>query len=187
MRAWMTRSITTLQLGTCCWLLASCGEADSGLEPIKLPPPTSLSELFGGVLIDAGGNQVGVNTLESTPLIGILFAAGWCPHCADFIVQLKSFYAELELAGNPFEVVFVSFDNSADDMAAHMTDADMPWLAVPFGSAFESNLKILYNVTSIPTLIVVDSDANTISANGRSEVVLRGAQAYDDWLALSGG
>lgn len=184
MRVWMIRSITTLLLGTCCWLLASCGEADSGLEPIETP---SLSELFGGVLIDADGNQVSVSTLENTPLIGILFAAGWCPHCADFIVQLKSFYAELELAGNPFEVVFVSFDNSADDMAAHMTDADMPWLAVPFGSAFESNLKLLYNVTSIPTLIVVDSDANAISFNGRSEVVTRGAQAYDDWLAVSGG
>ncbi len=169
-----------------CCLVASCGGTDNGLEPRVLPPPGSLSDLFGSVLIDAAGNQVGVQTIEDIPLVGIYFGAGWCTQCADFTPQLSNFYDELELVGKPFEVVFVSFDTTADHMAAYMRDSSMPWLAIPFGSAHETALKIRYDVQGIPTLIVVDSDANTISMNGRGNVVSSGASAYDDWLALSG-
>jgi thiol-disulfide isomerase/thioredoxin len=169
-----------------CCLVVSCGAEDNGLEPNVIPPPESYSDLFGSVLIDAAGNQVGVESIASVPLVGIFFGAGWCPHCAEFALQLSSLYDELEVAGKPFEVVFVSFDNTANDMAEYLSDSSAPWLAVPFGSVHETALKLRYDVQSIPVLIVVDSDANTISMNGRGEFVTKGASAYDDWLALSG-
>ena len=174
-------------VGACCFTLSSCREESVGPEPIELPPPVSLADLFGPTLVDADGNQVAVETIEGTPLVGILYAAGWCSHCEEFIPHLIGTYDSLALAGKPFKVVFVSFDNTATDMAEHMSDTGMPWLAIPFGSSFISALQLRYDVTSIPTLIVVDSDANVVSLNGRYEVGVSGAQAYDNWLALSGG
>jgi thiol-disulfide isomerase/thioredoxin len=144
-------------------------------------------DLFGTVLYEADGNVVGIETIEDKSIIGIYFGAGWCPACAEFTPLLVSFYTELELADKSFEVVLVSFDNSMDDMFAHMTDRAMPWLAVPFGGEKAAALTRQYEVGGIPTLIVIDGEGNTITVNGRGDVVTKGALAYDDWLAISGG
>jgi nucleoredoxin len=68
-----------------------------------------------------------------------------------------------------------------------MTDRAMPWLAVPFGGEKAAALTRQYEVGGIPTLIVIDGEGNTITVNGRGDVVTKGALAYDDWLAISGG
>lgn len=178
---------TVMAAALCCCLLTSCGQTDDGLSPLDPQPPASLSDLFGNVLFDADGNEVGIEAVEDKAIIAIYFEAQWCPSCEAFVPRLLSFYEELRQAGKSFEIVLVSFDDSAEKMFAHMKAYAMPWLAVPFRGDKAEALTERYNVRGIPTLIVIDGEGKTITVNGRSAVVEKGASAYDDWLAGSGG
>jgi nucleoredoxin len=169
-------------LGAC--LLTSCGGDKSIVEP---EPPASLSDLFGSVLFRADGSSVGIAAVEGKPVIGIYFAARSCPACGGFTPLLSSTYNELQQAAKSFEVVLVSFEDSSQSMLNYMTDNAMPWLAVPCGGEKATALSRRYDVRWIPTLIVIDGEGNTISMNGREEVAAKGAKAYEDWLAKSGG
>ena len=176
-------------VGLCCCLVTSCNQTDDGLSPEDPPPPppTSLLALFGSVLLQADGSEVGIETIEQKDIVAIYFEAAWCPSCAQFTPLLMSAYAQLVQAGKLFEVVIVSYDDTEEDMLAHMMDEGMTWLAVPFGGGTIEALTQRYGVQFIPTVIVLDNEGNTISMNGSDEVVAKGAAAYDDWLAQIGG
>ena len=176
-----------LLAGLCCFVVTSCKQADDGLSPEDPPPAASLSELFGSVLLQADGHEVGIATIEQKEIIAIYFEAQRCPVCAQFTPLLKSAYEKIGLAGKSFEVVIVSYDATEQEMLDHMTDAGMTWLAVPFGGGTIEALTLRYEVQFIPTVVVLDSDGNTISMNGRGDVDAKGALAYDDWLAQIGG
>jgi nucleoredoxin len=166
----------------------SCTGGEKGLPLVDdSPPPASLSDLFGPALLRADGSSVGLEALEGKALIGIFFSAGWCPACGAFTPQLLATYGELKEARKPFEVILVSFDNDSGGMLAYMRQHAMPWLAVPHGSAKATALVQRYDVRLIPTLVVIDQKGKTLSLNGRGDIVAKGAQAYDDWLAASGG
>jgi len=174
--------------GLCFLLVTSCTGAEKGLPLVDdSPPPASLSDLFGSVLLKTDGSQVGIGAMEDKAVIGIFFSAGWCPACGAFTPQLLATYHELKESKKSFEVVLVSFDDSSGGMFAHMTQYAMPWLAVPHGSAKATALVQRYDVRLIPTLVVIDQKGKTLSLNGRGDIVGKGAQAYDDWLAASGG
>lgn len=170
-------------------LVTSCKEADDGFSPVdELPPPAvSVPDLFGDVLYQADGSVVGLDSIENKAIIGIYFGAGWCSACAGFTPQLVSFYEDVVEAGKSFAVVFVSFDESEDDMLVHMTDRAMPWPAVPYGGEKGADLAQRYDVVGIPTLVVIDTEGNTITTNGRADVVTYGFIAFDSWLSMSGG
>jgi nucleoredoxin len=57
----------------------------------------------------------------------------------------------------------------------------MPWLALPFESEKKGELASRYNVTGIPTLIVLDENGNTVSSEGRRDVMESGPKAFDLW------
>jgi len=165
-------------------LLVSCGGDDGILEP---EPPASLADLIGTAFYKADGSSVGIEALQGKTFVGIFFSSRGCPACGAFTPLLLSAYDDLKEAGKPFEVVLVSFESSAQDMFTYMTDFGLPWLAVPFGGEKSQALTLRYDVRWIPTLVVVDSQGRTVSMAGREEVAAKGAGAYDDWVAKSGG
>jgi len=171
----------------CVLLVSACGQEDQVLAPVDPPTTVSLSELFGNQLLRADGSTVGIDAIQNKAIIAIYFGAGWCSHCADFTPILVSAYDSIQAAGKSFEVVHVSFDDSSADMLAYMIDSAMPWLAAPHGGSAAGALVQRYGVQGIPMLVVIDGDANTLTLNGRGDIVTNGAAAYDGWLALSGG
>ena len=139
---------------------------------------------FGPSLVDAKGKKVETaKALKGVKLIGIYFSAHWCPPCRQFTPLLVNFYNECKKNKKSFQIVFVSFDNTENDMSKYMTEANMPWLAVPYGSNFREQLAKEYNVNGIPTLIVIDQNGKVVSTNARGEVTSKGAKAYDQWKA----
>ena len=87
---------------------------------------------FGSSLVNAQGKKVETaKALKGVKLIGIYFSAHWCPPCRQFTPQLVKFYQDCKKNKKSFEIVFVSFDNTAKDMSNYMTEAKMPWLAAP--------------------------------------------------------
>ena len=80
------------------------------------------------------------------------------------------------------EVVFVSSDNTPEDMANYMKESHGEWLAVQHGAALAGELKSSYKVTGIPSLIAVSRQGQLISKSGRSEVTERGTEVFREWL-----
>ena len=154
------------------------GGAPAASAPMGSASP-KIKELFGDQLVDAKRKRVPVDTLAGKT-IGIYFSAHWCPPCRGFTPSLVKFHEEMTAAGKPFEIVFVSSDRDANGMFGYMREYKMPWLAVPYGSKAQKSLGGKYGVRGIPTLVIIDSDGETITTNGRGEVG-RGVAVFDSW------
>merc|ERR1712156_1377575 len=114
-----------------------------------------MDSLSGVQLIKADGSSHAAEAvLEGKDLVLYYFSAHWCPPCRHLTPILKDFYQEVE----GIEIVFVSSDQSADDMASYMKEAHGDWFAVEHNSAVADNLSQKYGVSGIPCLVVCKKD-----------------------------
>jgi nucleoredoxin len=147
-------------------------------------PAAWLQEHFGTSLVKANGASVSVGpALGQKRVVGIYFSAHWCPPCRAFTPKLVEFHQECMKKNYSFEVVFVSSDKTAKDMAGYMKETSMPWLAVPFTAKQRQALMQKYVVRGIPTLIILDHTGRVISRDGRWDVQINGVKAFLRWLA----
>merc|ERR1711953_1272778 len=112
--------------------------------------------------------------LEDKKIIAFYFSAHWCPPCRLFTPILAEFYSDLvTTGGEPFEIVFVSSDKTPEDMMTYMKESHGEWLAVHHATNLAQQLKKKYEISGIPSLIVVTRSGQLITKNGRSEVKLK--------------
>ncbi|WAR23009.1 NXNL2-like protein [Mya arenaria] len=114
-------------------------------------------------------------------LVGLYFSAGWCPPCQQFTPLLCDLYDELLNRKANFEVVFLSFDRTADEMEKYFMIKHRSWLALPNDDPFKDELKMKYNVTAVPKLIIVSRGGEVVTAKGRKEVQDKGVIAFRNW------
>ena len=139
--------------------------------------------------------------------MALYFSAHWCPPCREFTPQLKTVYDEAKAAGKPFEVVFVSSDESPEGQAKYMTEAHGDWLAVRHDDPLREKLKEQYSTFAgrevekfaavsrkegIPTLIIVGPDGaelqmekNSACETGNSAITTQGVSIIDSWLQFA--
>jgi len=122
---------------------------------------------------------------QDKKIIGFYFSAHWCPPCRLFTPVLAEFYNDLISNGEPFEIVFVSSDKSPEELMNYLKESHGDWLAVQHGTVLAQDLKKKFQVSGIPTLIIVNRDGDLITKNGRSEVAEKGPQVFQKWLAAS--
>jgi len=125
------------------------------------------------------------SALQEKKIIGIYFSAHWCPPCRLFTPVLAEFYNDLLSNGEPFEIVFVSSDKSPEELMKYLKECHGDWLAVQHGTVLSQDLKKRFQVSGIPTLVIINRDGDVITRNGRSEVVEKGPQVFQKWLAAS--
>lgn len=137
----------------------------------------------GYEFIDATGGKTTI--VPSAKIVGFYFSAHWCPPCRAFTPKLVEFYCDLKKEFKDIEIVFVSSDKGEAEMMTYMTEATMPWLAVPYGSAAANALKKIkkeeLESNGIPLLVIV-RDGQMITKNGREDVQSLGLKAYQKWL-----
>jgi nucleoredoxin len=149
------------------------------LGAFSLPAFASLEKLLPPNLEDASGNAVSRESLDGK-IIGLYFSAEWCPPCRAFTPELVKFRNENK---EQFEVVFISSDRNVAAQRSYMKDYKMDFAAVPFRSEWTEKLRAKYAIRGIPTLIVIDSKGNLLSAQGRGDLSQRGAKALSHWQA----
>lgn len=123
--------------------------------------------VLGQQLVTKSGLQPTAQALQGASIVALYFSAHWCPPCRGFTPQLAA-----AMAGDRYpqiKVVFVSSDRSEGDFQSYY--AEMPWLALPFGSPQKEMLGMTYQVRGIPSLIILDgSSGRLISSDGRADV-----------------
>jgi nucleoredoxin len=150
--------------------------------PAVTGAPAWIRDFFGDKLVTADGSEVSPDKLAGKT-VGIYFSAHWCPPCRQFTPMLVKTVNELKKDGKNFDVVFVSSDQSKENMLGYMTETKMPWNALPFDSDKKQSLASKYGVRGIPTLVIVDKDGKTVSINGRVEVMQKGTAAFEGWTS----
>lgn len=98
-------------------------------------------DVFSGrLLVSRDGRSVDAEEALQNKVVGLYFSAGWCSPCRDFTPVLCDFYTELVEETQPpapFEVVFISSDHSAEEMAGYMRAMHGDWLALPFHDPYK--------------------------------------------------
>ena len=139
--------------------------------------PSVWNDLFYQGLIDRNGNEVSLDSLNGK-YVGIYFAAQWCSGCRAFSPLLVPFRNE---NNERFEVVFVSADKNKQAQFDYMNEVGMDWPTLEHRSAPVLALKSRFEVTSIPTLIILSPKGELITRDGRSDVRKTPAEAMNKW------
>lgn len=108
--------------------------------------------------------------------MGLYFSGSWCGPCRQFTPSLIEVYQDLS-SKSCFEVVFLSSDRDEESFNGYFSK--MPCLAIPFSdSASIKGLMDLFQVRSIPTLVILDGKGKVLSDQGVRFVRDYGADAY---------
>ena len=134
-------------------------------------------------------------------LLGLYFAASWCPDCTPVTALLKRAYERQ--AEKSVEILYVSSDLSASQMTSSMKTSHGDWLSIPFDDIEERrNLKRYFkafagkeaselgismsNRRPIPCLVLLDCKNHRIlTYDGVSDFSTSGSEsddAFQKWL-----
>jgi nucleoredoxin len=127
-----------------------------------------VTELLGASLLGKQGKAPTADHLSGKKCIALYFSAHWCPPCRGFTPKLAEWYKE-HLSAKGLEVVFVSSDK--DETAFEEYFGEMPWVALPFADRGRKEaLSKKYKVNGIPSLVILDSDGQLITKDGRAAI-----------------
>lgn len=145
--------------------------------------------------------------LKHSRLVGLYFAASWCPMSTLPTKELDEYYGSILLPPPsddssppiqrvPLSIVYVSSDASEDELLEYQRKN---WISVPFDSDERTGLKKEFSVCAkrelevlqmerkfeIPTLIILDGETHGIlSTNGVEDLKEYGSNALDHWMEL---
>ena len=122
------------------------------------------------------------SSLSGKRIVCFYFSAHWCPPGREFTPKLKDAYAEFLEESADLEIVFVSWDQTSEDMYKYMKESHGNWLAVLHHSDLAQALKTKFDVQQIPALIVCKSDGSVITTKGKAGVEKDGSKAMKQWL-----
>jgi len=132
--------------------------------------PKTLGELLGDTFLKKDGTTVGKEAIEGKTL-GLYFSAHWCPPCRGFTPKLAEFYAEYKAKQKDFEIVFVSSDKDEEGMMDYFKNDHGDYLALPYAKRDEkAELSSMFEVSGIPSFVIVGPDGKTLNTNGRGKV-----------------
>jgi thiol-disulfide isomerase/thioredoxin len=145
-------------------------------NPQAAPAPVAPAPVMAGKLTsEIAGKLVSVRGKSLSPVsretvlgakyYAIYFSAHWCPPCRGFTPELVSAYQDLKAKNPNFEVIFVSNDESKDDMQGYMTEYKMPWPAIRFDAVKSIPAIQRFRGNGIPNLLFVTSDGEVLSSS----------------------
>jgi hypothetical protein len=151
----------------------------------EAPPAGEPAELFKPV-----------TTVPGTKIkyYALYFSGKWSPHDRAFTPKLASLYREKGPktdkstvgSGRSWEVVLVSADRSAADLAAYMDEFNMPWPALEYEKGLRSPL-VRYRGSGLPCLVVVDPEGKVLVDTFKDREFRGPDAALEDFRKLLGG
>jgi thiol-disulfide isomerase/thioredoxin len=137
----------------------------------------SLEHLLGPMLLPAieGGESHPAVVIKGIEVLGLYFSASWCSPCVQTTPLLAAAYKALRARGKMLEIVLVPQDHTEDEY--HSYRATQPWPALPFGGQLPAILSQLYQVGSIPCLVLLEPSGRLISTDG-VRLLRRHARAF---------
>lgn len=145
---------------------AISGDPEGKEFPWRPIPPKTLLET--AKLVSATGEVSIQQAMEGKKALALYFSAHWCPPCRGFTPKLAEWYKK-DLKDKGLEVVFVSSDRDKPSFDEYF--AEQPWLALDYNDrGMKEKLSNAFGVQGIPSLVILDSDFNIITKEGKGAV-----------------
>jgi len=131
--------------------------------------PTPLKELLAQAkVLSEECSKTVEEAMKGKKALALYFSAHWCPPCRGFTPQLAEWYGK-HLSSKGLEVIFVSSDRDEESFKEYFDT--MPWLALDFADRkLKNKLSNAFGVSGIPALIILDSELNIITKEGRGAI-----------------
>ncbi len=143
---------------------ALAAEPEASAPAAKFVGHEELIGMLGPNLVRADKSLVRTADLAEIPHIMLYFSASWCGPCKRFTPSLVSFF-EKHRESRKVMVVLVSRDQSPAEMQKYMTDANMPWPAIPYAEIEKSGILQKYGGRGIPNLVLLNPDGSVRSGS----------------------
>ena len=118
--------------------------------------------------LDLAFTAVDGSTVDLAKLRGkvvlVDFWATWCPPCRAEVPNVVATYQKYHDKG--FEVVGISLDGNKDSLLAFTQANGMVWPQYFDGKLWENKISTAYNITSIPTMWLLDKKGMYVSEAG---------------------
>ncbi|PTY01808.1 hypothetical protein DB346_11535 [Verrucomicrobia bacterium LW23] len=145
----------------------------------SLPTNPAFKGLEGKLVRANAGQFIKAKQVDTqVKYVLVYYSAHWCPPCRMFTPKLVNFYESYKNVaknkGVPFEVIFVSFDNSENEMEQYAMETNMSWLAVRYGAARSAGNPLLrLSGRGIPFLVLLGPDGEVlINGHGGTQQAL---------------
>jgi nucleoredoxin len=139
----------------------------------------NLVRLQNGNLVSGYDEELGPKQIY-----GLYFSAHWCAPCRKFTPQLVAYYNQIAHDHPEFEIIFVSADKSAEDMATYMRESGMPWPAIEYGKLANVPALQKYAGRGIPDLVIVDASGKVLADSFVGGKYVGPGRVLDDLSAI---
>ncbi|GKA02355.1 probable nucleoredoxin 1 [Tanacetum coccineum] len=126
-------------------------------------------------VITANGDKVFVTDLEGKT-VGLYFMLSTYKKSSDFTGTLVKVYNELKAKEENFEIVMIPLDDNEESFNKEFSG--LPWLSLPFKDKKCEKLVRYFELSTLPTLVVIGPDGKTLHPNVADAVEEHGVIAY---------
>jgi nucleoredoxin len=166
--------------------------SESPAQTAPTPAPTAsankVAARLSGKLVRHDGSrleQFDASTLKEKKYLAVYFSASWCGPCKQFTPKLVEWYQQQKSYLDKFDVIFVSRDNSKEEMLNYMKQDGMPWPALSFSKANRDSSPLeKYAGRGIPCLVVIDGEGKVISHSYKEEQYIGPSKVMKDLEGL---
>lgn len=126
-------------------------------------------------LISSDGNKIPISELEGKT-VGLHFFTTSYRACTLFTQKLREVYKKLKENGENFEVVFIPLDDEEESFKKELES--VPWLSLPLKDKTCAKLIQYFELSELPTLVIIGPDGKTLHPNAAEAVEDHGVDAY---------
>lgn len=109
-------------------------------------------------------------------MIGLYFSVHGHGPCDEFTPVLVDAYKKLKEKGQNFEIVLISLNDEDEEFKEALKA--MPWLALPLKDEKCKKLIRYFELSTIPTLVIIGQDGKTLISNAAELIEEHGIDAY---------
>lgn len=126
-------------------------------------------------VVSANGEKVSISELEGKT-IGLYFSMSLYRSSSQFTEKLIEVYKKLKEKRENFEVVMVPLDEDEESFTQDFRK--MPWLSLPFKDKLCGKLGRYFELSNLPTLVIIGPDGKTLHPDVAETVEEHGDMAY---------